>query len=132
MDSILGLEDCSNLKERRPKTPSFDQDSEICLRRRVGLLDIGLSGSGDRIGVGGTFGLRLAHLLKCLRTEHAFFPLTQVSQVYHNPRVECVNMQGPGKQLSQEAYEEQIISFKIAYTERITMHRVNVFPEVCK
>ena len=106
MDSILGLEDRSNFEERRPKTPGFDQDSEIRLRRRVGPLDVGLSGSGDGIGVGGTFGLRLAHLLKRLRTEHAFFPLTQVSQVYRNPRAECVNTQGPGKQLSQKAYEE--------------------------
>jgi hypothetical protein len=129
MDSILGLDNCSNLEKRRLKTPGFDQDSEICLRRRVGLLDVGLLGSGDGIGVGGTFGLRLAHLLKRLRTEHAFFPLTQVLQVYHNPRVECVNMQGPGKQLSQEAI---IISFKSTYTERIATHRVNVFPEVCK
>jgi hypothetical protein len=117
MDSILGLDDQLNLEERRLKTPGFDQDSEISLRHSVGPLDEGLSESGNRIGVGRTFGLRLAHLLKCLRTEHAFFPLMQVSQVYHNPRVECVIMQGPGKQLSQEAYKETIISFQIAYTE---------------
>jgi hypothetical protein len=106
MDSILELDNRSNLEERRPKTPGFNQDLEISLRRRVGPLDVGLSGSGDRIGVGRTFRLRLAHLLKRLRTEHAFFPLMQVSQVYCNPQAECINMQGPGKQLSQKAYKE--------------------------
>jgi hypothetical protein len=68
MDSILELDSRSNLKERSLKTPGFNRDSEIHLRCRVGPLDVGLSGSGNRIGVGGTFRLRLAHLLKRLRT----------------------------------------------------------------
>ena len=81
MDSNLGLDDRLNRGERRLRTPDLRQGSDNHLRRKMDPKGELLLGTGDGIGVGGTFRLSWTHSLNCLRIEQAFFPLTQLSQV---------------------------------------------------